>query len=150
MAKKMSSDGSKQQAPDTLKENVRGVLKVQCISSAVIMTLVVLYSIYSEYELELLASKLAACLYGAALAICASLLTARSVRRSSPLDQEKSLPGQAPVSLVPIFSGLLNKLVIVGGGIGFGLIVLELDPMLVVLSYLVVQISAATQLILHD
>lgn len=146
----MSKDGSEQQALDTLKDNVLGVLKMQCLSSVLIMTLVLIYGIYSGYQFELLVSKLLACLYGAALAISASLLTARSVRRSSPLDNEKTLPGQAPVSLVPIFSGLLNKLVIVGGGIGFGLVVLELDPMLVVLSYLLVQISAATQLIMRN
>ena len=146
----MSTDSSEQQASDTLKHDVYGVLKIQCLSAALIMTLVVIYGIYSGYQFDLLVSKLLACLYGAALAICASLLTARSVRRSSPLDYEKPLPGQAPVSLVPIFSGLLNKLVIVGGGIGFGLIVLELNPMLVVLSYLLVQISAATQLIVRN
>ena len=150
MTTKMSRDSSEQQASDSLKEDVRGVLKMQCLSSALIMTLVVIYSIYSEYPFDLLVSKLVACLYGAALAITASLLTARSVRRSSPLDTEKTLPGQAPVSLSPIFSGVLNKLVIVGGGIGFGLVVLELDPILVVFSYLVVQMSAATQLIMRN
>ncbi len=146
----MSKDSSEQQASDTLKHDVVGVLKIQCLSGAFIMTLVIIYGVYSGYQFDLLVLKLLACLYGAALAIGASLLTARSVRRSSPLDHEKPLPGQAPVSLVPIFSGLLNKLVIVGGGIGFGLVVLELDPMLVVLSYLFVQISAATQLIVRN
>lgn len=146
----MSKDSSEQSTSNLLKKDVRGVLKIQCLSSGLIMALVIIYSLYSEYPFELLVSNLTACLYGAALAITASLLTARSIRRSSPLGDEKMLPGQAPVSLAPIFSGLLNKLVIVGGGIGLGLVVFGFDPMLVVLSYLVVQISAAMQLIMHN
>jgi hypothetical protein len=43
--------------------------------------------------------------------------------------------------MVSIYSGLLNKLVIVGGGIAFGLVVLGLDPVLVVTGYIVVQLS---------
>ena len=43
--------------------------------------------------------------------------------------------------MVSIYSGLLNKLVIVGGGIAFGLVVLGLEPVLVVTGYIVVQLS---------
>ena len=45
--------------------------------------------------------------------------------------------------MVPIFSGLLNKLVIVGGGIAFGLVALGLSPAYVVTSFLLVQLASA-------
>ena len=134
----------------SLQKNIKGVLTAQCVMAVLVVVLVLIHYLYSGYHVELLLTRLYACLYGAALAITGSLLSARAIRRSSPLGDDKLVPGQAPVSLVPIFSGLLNKLVIVGGGIGFGLIVLGLDPILVVTSFLLVQISTAAQLVLGD
>lgn len=142
-----NSDGNHR---GSLQKNVRGVLIVQFIVTIALLVLVFIHHLYSGHHLDLLLIRLAACLYGAALAITGSLLSARAVRRSSPLGDEKAVPGQAPVSLVPIFSGLLNKLVIVGGGIGFGLIVLDFDPIIVIASFLLVQISTAVQLVLTD
>lgn len=144
----MQADGPDNQQHVSLQQNVKGVLKVQCITAVLILLLVTIYSLLGGESTSVLSNRLLASLYGASLAIIGSVLSARSIRRASPQNDEKPIPGASPVSLVPIFSGLLNKLVIVGGGIGFGLIVLGLDPILVVTGYLVVQISAATQLIL--
>lgn len=80
-------------------------------------------------------ARLQATVYGSGLAIVGTILSARSIRRSS------RYLGQS--ALVPIYSGLLNKLVIVGGGIAVGLIVFALHPMFVVTGYLVVQLASA-------
>jgi len=146
----MKADRSDNKSSLSLEQDVKGVLILQFGAAVIMLVCIAIYVLISGNNWPLLLANFKASVYGSMLAIIGSILSARSVRRSSPLDGEKAVPGQAPVSLVPIFSGLLNKLVIVGGGIGFGLVYLGLNPILVVLSYLLVQIAAATRLILSD
>ncbi len=82
-----------------------------------------------------IAGKLWSSLYGSVLAIASTILSARSVRRAS-----NDVTGNSNAAMAPIFSGLLNKLLIVGGGIAIGLITLGLEPINVVSGYLVVQL----------
>ena len=84
-----------------------------------------------------LVDKLMAIIYGSILAITGTILSARSIRKSSKIADPTS-----SATLVPIYSGLLNKLVIVGGGIAFGLIFLKLQPFYVVTAYFVVQMAS--------
>lgn len=60
--------------------------------------------------------------FGSALGILGTILSARGVRRASG--------GQASESptMVPIYLGALQKLLIVAAGVAFGLVVLELRP----------------------
>ena len=69
------------------------------------------------------------------------------MRRSDKADRKTS--DKTNASLAPIFSGLLNKLLIVGGGLGFGLII-GLDPIFVIGTYLIVQISSSVRLVLSN
>ena len=143
----MTADKSDSKQTWSLAQSVKAVLLIQIIAAGLLLLIVGIYHLLStDGSLHGIYADFAAIVYGSALAIAATVLTARSVRRASPDGENKTLPGQAPVSLLPIFSGLLNKLVIVGGGIGFGLIVWGLDPIYVVLSYLLVQLAAAGQL----
>lgn len=141
----MTADKSGARQNPSLTQSVRAVLLLQSAAAAVLLLVTMVFSFYSAGT-DLVAN-LAAVFFGSLLAMVATLLTARSVRRASPAGAGKEQPGNPPVSMVPIFSGLLNKLVIVGGGIAFGLIVWDLNPIFVVLSYLVVQIAAAGQLL---
>ena len=143
-----------------LDSSIKRVLVLQCVVTLVVLFGVAGYSFLMSYadtvsidpvgngavgnDVMWLA-RLKAASYGAALAMTSTILGARSMRRTSPTaDDEVSATGK--FSITPVFSGLLNKLVIVGGGIGFGLIV-GLSPILVVSTYLVVQLSAATELL---
>lgn len=133
-----------------LDSSIKRVLVLQCIATLIVLIGVVGYSFFMSaadpvgQDLIWLA-RFKAASYGAALAMTSTILGARSMRRTgSGANHEVSGPGQ--FSITPIFSGLLNKLVIVGGGIGFGLII-GLNPILVVATYLVVQVSAATELL---
>ncbi|MEM7358074.1 MAG: hypothetical protein AAF431_03135 [Pseudomonadota bacterium] len=133
-----------------LEYSVKSVLLIQCVATLFCLLLVAGLALLSGDGLAALPAKIKAVVYGAVLAIVGTLLSARSVRRSTELKPEQQAVGQNPVSLVPIFSGMLNKLVIVGGGLAFGLIVLGFSPIYVVASYLVVQISGASQLLLFN
>ena len=89
-----------------------------------------------------LPGKLRASIYGSVLAITGTILSARSIRRSAR-SSGSNADELGFSALIPIYSGLLNKLVIVGGGIAFGLIWLGLEPVFVISGYIVVQIAAA-------
>lgn len=83
---------------------------------------------------------LGACLYGAALSLVGTMLASRSFARASGAVLK---PGPSELAMLPIYSGLISKLLIVGGGIGFGLMALRLDAVLVVTAYIIVQFSSA-------
>ncbi len=126
----------------TLERSIKGVLVSQCIAVvAVVVGIMLFYFLQGD---DAVAMKLKAAIYGSVLAIAGTILSARSVRRFS---QAASKTGNS--AMLPVFFGLLNKLVVVGGGIAFGLIVLGLEPILVVTGYLVVQTAAASQLIMN-
>ena len=147
----MTADNSDSKQISSLARSVKAVLLLQCVASGALLVVTVIHNLFftASDQPDIFADFIATA-YGSFLAIVATVLNARSVRRASPGGENKAVPGQAPVSLLPIFSGLLNKLVIVGGGIGFGLIVWDLNPIFVVLSYLVVQIAAAGQLMQNN
>jgi len=80
--------------------------------------------------------KILAVAYGGSLAIGSTLLSRRSVIRAA------RAAVQAPqLGLVPVYLGLVNKFLIVGGGLALGLIVLGLSPLYVVAGYLVSQLA---------
>ena len=106
------------------------------------------FEIVSPWVTELIA-RLAASIYGSMLAIVGTILSARSIR-SRNTKHRKDVSATDALILVPIYSGLLNKLVIVGGGIGFGLIVLGFDAVFVVMGYFIVQLAVVVPWILAN
>jgi hypothetical protein len=137
----------------TLESNITGVLKLQAVASIVILLIVYCLTLLppvweiQSWKIVSFTELLTSSAYGALLAIIGTLLSARSIRRSAKASDDELVDGQGHLFMVPVFSGLLNKLVIVGGGIAFGLVVLNLIPMLVIASYLIVQITSAIQLL---
>jgi len=130
-----------------LEKSIKGVLILQCVVVCFLFVCLVIYSVLLHDNLTFIETQLKALLYGAALAIISTMLTARSMRRSDKAARKTR--GKTTASLAPVFSGLLNKLVIVGGGLGFGLVI-GLDPIFVISTYLIVQISASARLVLSD
>ena len=74
--------------------------------------------------------------FGSVLGIGNTILSARSVKRSS-----RAVLATPSLAMLPVYAGLLNKLVLIGGGIAFGLIVFDLNPLFVFVGYFVVQIA---------
>jgi hypothetical protein len=134
----------------TLERSINRALLLQCIFSILVLVGIYAYDLVSTSDsidslsgsTSGLLENLRAALYGSVLAIAGTILSARSIRRSARYSagDGKEMSFSA---LVPIYSGLLNKLVIVSGGIAFGLIWLGLEPVYVVLGYIVVQVAAA-------
>jgi hypothetical protein len=118
-----------------LERSIRQVLVLQGGTMIVVLLLVAGFLFATSTGVDI-AVKLTSSVYGSGLSIAGTILSARSVRRASTVAGDA---GQA--AMVSIYSGLLNKLVIVGGGIAFGLVVLGLEPVLVVTGYIVVQLS---------
>ena len=137
----MKIDSSDNEAFSKLEQSIKGVLVLQLLATVVAMICITAVSYFTTVKLL---AALYAGLFGAALAIISTLLSARSMRRAD--QAEKRLGESAKYSLAPIFSGLLNKLVIVGGGIGFGLVI-GLNPIILIAVYLFVQMSAAIRLL---
>ena len=132
------------QASSDLETNVSGVFKLQALTTVLMLVLVTLGSLWLQADILLNAKS---SLLGALLSVIGTWLSARSVRRTRKVKDEELVDGQGHFFMVPVFSGLINKLIIVGGGIAFGLVVLGLEPILLVLSYLAVQITSAFQLL---
>jgi hypothetical protein len=129
-----------------LESSVRRVLILQATVSSVILVLVAGISLLFMTDnavdpaayLKVLGRNTVSSLYGSGLAIAGTILSARSVRRASEVARTS-----ANLGMIPIFSGLLNKLVIVGGGIALGLIALQLAPIEMLISYIIVQFASA-------
>ena len=75
--------------------------------------------------------------YGSMLALTGTMISARSAQRSSDF----AATGSNNMAMVPIFSGLVLKLVIMGGGVGLGL-VLGLDAIPLLVAFAVVKMSS--------
>ena len=128
-----------------LESSVRRVLILQVTVSSLILVLMAGISLlsilgnaddFSTY-LKVLGRNTGSSLYGSGLAIAGTILSARSVRRASEATRTSG-----NLAMIPIFSGLANKLVIVGGGIALGLIALQLAPVQMLTSYIVVQFAS--------
>ena len=78
----------------------------------------------------------AGCIYGALLGMVNTMLSKRSVARSSRVALKTP-----QYAMLPVYIGLLNKLLIVGGGLAIGLVALGLGPIFVVSGYLVTQLA---------
>ncbi len=168
----MNKGAGKIAKEDMLRQGVKRVLVLQGVVSLLLllgilgiygllfsmpcsMNWVFAEKLFSGSDVEIVAglfAKLKASIYGSALAISGTILSAGSIR-SRPIRKtavnaasREGSDDASALALLPIYSGLLNKLVIVGGGIGFGLIALDLEPVLVVLGYFVVQVAVAVPL----
>ena len=74
--------------------------------------------------------------YGGLLGMLGTIISRRSAERSS-----RAATAAPQIAMVPVYTGLINKLLIVGGGLAFGLVVLGLGPIQVVSGYLVTQLA---------
>ncbi len=120
-------------------QQVRRVLRWQLLFMIATQGLMVAgYSVAfaNAVDADTLWAALKATGYGGLLGMLNTVLSARSVRKSSRAVIES--PNRA---LLPVFAGLVNKLVIIGGGMAVGMIVAALMPLFVVIGYVVVQIA---------
>jgi len=124
---------------ETLEQSARRVLVLQASLTALLALPVLAYGIATEGLQDGLyraaANAIALC-YGALLGMAGTALSKRSVSRSS--EAALRTPQYA---MLPVYTGLFNKLLIVGGGLAVGLISLGLSPIFVVSGFLVTQVA---------
>ncbi|MGR3914945.1 MAG: hypothetical protein OD918_10635 [Gammaproteobacteria bacterium] len=89
--------------------------------------------------LGLLRAKAAA--FGALLGMLATVLTARSVLQSGKAIARAD--GSAGFAALPLYAGLLMKLLLVAGGAFAGMVWLQLGPLFVLLGYITMQAGYA-------
>ncbi len=113
--------------PDSLLGSVRRVLKTQ-----VAMTIALLVGVFlwSSPHAAIAAA------YGAALGMVGTLISARSAKRSSDHALERP-----EVALVPVYSGAVQKLLLVAAGVALGIVSLALDPLYLVIGLALVQLG---------
>ena len=121
----------------SMGRSVRRVLTAQAAGTLLLLALVVLATALLQgadaaASLGLARAKAAA--FGALLGIATTVVTARSVLHSSHAAAQHPHFG-----LLPIYAGLLLKLLLVAGGTFAGLVHLNLEPLYVVLGYITMQ-----------
>ncbi|MYB34747.1 MAG: hypothetical protein F4X92_06425 [Gammaproteobacteria bacterium] len=118
-----------------LNRAVRQILLLQSVAAAIVLMAFVAY--FALRESENVATGLIAAGYGSMLALIGTMISARSAQRSGDFAATGS-----NMAMVPIFSGLVLKLVVMGGGIGLGLALLGLDAIPLLVAFAVVKMSS--------
>ncbi len=125
-----------------LNRAVKQILRIQSMATLVVLIALLLY--YSYSGSGNMTTGMIAVVYGSMLALTGTLISARSARRSGDFAAAGS-----NAAMVPIFSGLVLKLIVMGGGIGLGLILLNLDPAPMLISFAVVKISSVFSILVE-
>lgn len=135
--------------PPTLERSVRRVLTAQALLAILLAGLVVLVTMVlsTPAEATLSLARLKAVAFGSLLGILATVITARSVIHSSRVatgyihgesTHVEANPG-SHLGMLPLYSGLLFKLLIVAVGTFAGLVYLKLGPLYIALGYITMQ-----------
>ncbi len=122
---------------ETLEQSARRVLVLQATLIFLLAVPVLAYGLITkgaEQGVQGAMGNTLAFFYGGLLGMAGVIISRRSVSRSA--DAALRAPQYA---MLPVYMGLLNKLLVVGGGLAFGLVTLGLAPILVVSGYLVTQ-----------
>ncbi|MCY4051177.1 MAG: hypothetical protein OXF60_06775 [Gammaproteobacteria bacterium] len=118
-----------------LNRAVKQIIRIQSVASVTVLIAFILY--YKFGGSGDVMTAMIAVVYGSMLALIGTMISARSARRSSDFAATGS-----NAAMVPIFSGLVLKLIVMGGGIGLGLVFLNLDSVPMLVSFAVVKISS--------
>ena len=135
----MASDSNTLEPNETLEQSARRVLVLQATLTLIATAGITGFHVAAEgWQLGIDRSKapVFAFLYGAILGMVSTMLSKRSVSRSS--QAATTTPHYA---MLPVYMGLLNKLLIVGGGLAAGLVILGLVPIFIVSGYLASQLA---------
>ena len=135
----MASDTNTLEPKETLEQSARRVLVLQATLTLILAAGIFGYQVAAEgWQSGVDRSKapLIAFLYGAILGMVGTVLSKRSVSRSS-----RAALKTPHYAMLPVYMGLLNKLLIVGGGLALGLVILGLEPIFIVSGFLASQMA---------
>jgi len=135
----LASDPNTLEPNETLEQSARRVLVLQVSLTVLLAAGIVAFKVAADgWQLGIDRSKASviAFLYGAILGMAGTMLSKRSVSRSS-----QAAVKTPHYAMLPVYMGLLNKLLIVGGGLALGLVTLGLEPIYIVSGFLASQIA---------
>lgn len=120
---------------DSLEHHARRVLILQAALAVLLVLMILVYGHVAGKGAQAMENALAG-IFGVLLGMLGTLISRRSADRS----------GQAAMkapqyALVPVYMGLLNKLLVVGGGLALGMVTLGFGPIYIVSGYLVSQLA---------
>lgn len=127
--------GDSESGRHDLNRTVRQILLIQGVAALIVLMAFAAY--FALEGSENVATGLIAAGYGSMLALIGTVISARSVRRSSDFAATGS-----NMAMVPIFSGLVLKLIVMGGGIGLGLVLLGLDAIPLLVAFAAIKMSS--------
>ncbi len=126
---------------ETLEQSARRVLRLQALFALALILVILLLAVIISGPATLTTlgfERAKSAAFGSLLGILATLVAARSVKKSSGAVAKSTESGPL-MGMFPIYAGLLFKLLIVAGGTFFGLVHLGLGPLYVVLGYIAMQ-----------
>jgi hypothetical protein len=112
---------------NSLGRTVARVIRIQVVLG---LTLVIGAMIWSQPSAALAAG------CGTALGALGTMFSARSVTRAS-----RKIGADSTPSVLPLYLGEIQKLLIIGAGVGFGLVVLDLDAMFLLVGLALSQVG---------
>ncbi len=121
----------------TLESNVRRILILQLSLAMIVASVILVWWVAQQgwpSGWERAKGSILGLLYGALVGMVGTMLSKRAADRSS-----RAIVDAPRLAMLPVYLGLVNKLLIVGGGLAFGPIFFGLGPILVVSGYLVSQ-----------
>lgn len=124
---------------ETLEQSARRILVLQAILAMLVIASVIAYRLVIDGLQQGFSQGLINGMgigYGAILGMTGTLISKRSADRSS--QAAIAAPG---VGMAPVYMGLINKLLIVAGGLAFGLVILGLEPIYIASGYFVTQLA---------
>ncbi|MFT5111453.1 MAG: hypothetical protein ACI8P9_000773 [Parasphingorhabdus sp.] len=122
-----SDQSCDENAVNSLQIGIRRVLTAQVLISA-ILAIAILIALGTHPAIS--------SGYGALLGFLSAVVTGRSVMRSS-----ESAVSRPSLALLPVYSGMLQKLLIAALGVGIGIKLLNLQPIFILSGLLVTQFA---------
>jgi len=115
----------------SLEHHARRILVLQAVLGVLLVLLILAHGRYADSAVQATENAFAG-LYGVLLGMLGTLIAKRSAARSGRAALK--VPHYA---MAPVYLGMLNKLLVVGGGLAVGMVALELGPVYIVSGYLV-------------
>mgnify|MGYP001812882718 CR=1 FL=1 len=120
---------------NSLEHQARRILAIQAVLATLFVLLILGFGIISG-NIGKAADNAFAGIFGALLGVAGTLLSKRSADRSG-----QAAAKTPQYAMLPIYLGLLNKLLVVGGGLAIGMVALGFGPIYIVSGYAITQLA---------
>lgn len=108
---------------------------LQAVLGVLLVLLILVHGRYADSTVQVTENAFAG-MYGVLLGMLGTLIAKRSAARSG-----RAVLKVPQYAMAPVYLGMLNKLLVVGGGLAAGMVALELGPVYIVSGYLVSQLA---------